>query len=274
MNDAMPLPQRPTSPAAGPVEWSVDDGIGRIVLADPEGANTIGPASVVALVQAIDAVIDAGPRVVLLAARGPVFCAGGDIRKFAAAADNLGDLVRGLLAPLLPAYLKLAQAPCPLVAAVQGPIGGAGIGLALAADLVIATPALKLRTGYASIGLSPDLGVSYFLSRRIGAARAQRLLLTGEVVGAERCLALGVIDELHEADSFDEVVRARVRHFRDAAPAPMRAIKRLCAAAPSVTLEEQLALEREELQRCAATADAREGIAAFTQRRAARFDGC
>jgi 2-(1,2-epoxy-1,2-dihydrophenyl)acetyl-CoA isomerase len=257
----------------GPVEWWVDDGVGRIVLADPNGPNTISRQSSAALVHAIDAVIDASPRVVLLAARGPAFCVGGDIREFVAAGEHIADLVRELLPPLVPACLRLAQSPCPVVSAVQGPIGGAGIGLALAADLVIATPSMKLRTGYAAIGLSPDLGVSHFLRQRVGAARARRLLMMSETLDAKQCLSLGLIDELHEQASFDDAVHARVIQLRGAAPASMAAIKRLCATAPGTTLQDQLALERDELQRCASTADAMEGVAAFVERRSPVFRG-
>lgn len=255
------------------VEWQVKDGVGQIVLADPEHANVLGGALVAALVSAIHGVLDAAPRVVLLGARGPVFCAGGDIRAFVAAGDGIVAMVREQLALLLPAYLRLAQAPCPIVAAVQGPLGGAGIGLALAADLVLATPAVKMRTGYAAIGLSPDLGVSYFLSRRIGPALTQRLLLTSETVDAQRCLALGIVDEVHDATSFEQMVQARVRQWRDAAPESMAAIKRLCQGLPAATLADQLERERDMLERCAASADAREGISAFVQRRAATFVG-
>jgi 2-(1,2-epoxy-1,2-dihydrophenyl)acetyl-CoA isomerase len=255
------------------MEWSIDDGVGRIVLDNPEQANAVGMAGSAALGRAIDAVVAAAPRVIVLAARGPIFCAGGDIREFVAAGDDLPALVRRVLDPLLPAYLKLHHQPAPVVAAVHGPVGGAGIGLSLCADFVLATPAMKLRTGYAAIGLSPDVGASYFLARRIGAVRAAQLFMTSESVSAERCLDLGAVDQLHPAADFDAAVETLVRRLRAAAPASMASVKRLCNGVERRSLAEHLALERELLEANSATADAREGVAAFIAKRPAVFSG-
>jgi 2-(1,2-epoxy-1,2-dihydrophenyl)acetyl-CoA isomerase len=255
------------------IEWRVDDAVARIVLDRPQHANALGRASAAALARAIDAVTAAAPRVIVIAARGPIFCAGGDIRDFAAAGERLGELVAEVLEPLLPAYLKLARQAAPVVAAVRGPVGGAGIGLALVGDFVLASPAMKLRTGYAAIGLSPDVGASYFLARRVGAVRAQQLLMTSETVSAERCLALGAIDQLHAEADFDAAVEALVRHLRDAAPASLVAIKQLCGVDVQRPLAEHLALERELLEACARSADGREGVTAFVAKRAPRFVG-
>jgi 2-(1,2-epoxy-1,2-dihydrophenyl)acetyl-CoA isomerase len=255
------------------IEWRVDDAVARIVLNRPEQSNALGPASGAALARAIDAVTAAAPRVIVIAARGPIFCAGGDIREFAAAGDRLPELVSESLESLLPAYLKLANQGAPIISAVRGPVGGAGIGLALAGDFVLASPAMKLRTGYAAIGLSPDVGASYFLARRVGAVRAQQLLMTSETVSAERCLVLGAIDQLHDEADFDAAVEMLVQRLRAAAPASLAAIKRLCGGAAQRTLAEHLVLERELLEGCARTADAREGVSAFVAHRAPRFEG-
>lgn len=255
------------------IEWGVADGVGRIVLNRPEQSNALGLAAGAALGNAIDAVVAAAPRVIVLAARGPIFCAGGDIREFVTAGDKLPELVRRVLDPLLPAYLKLNQQPAPVVSAVQGPIGGAGVGLALCADFVLATPAMKLRTGYAAIGLSPDVGASFFLARRIGAVRATQLFMTNESISAERCLALGVIDQLHPVADFDAAVATLVQRLRAAAPGSVAAARRLCHGAAQRPLAEHLALERTLLEGNAATADAREGVAAFVGKRAPEFTG-
>jgi 2-(1,2-epoxy-1,2-dihydrophenyl)acetyl-CoA isomerase len=253
------------------IEWGIEDAVARIVIDCPEHANALGRASAASLTRAIDAVTVAAPRVIVLAARGPIFCAGGDIREFAAAGDQLDDLVREVLEPLLPAYLKLANQSAPVVSAVRGPVAGAGIGLALVGDFVLASPAMKLRTGYGEIGLSPDVGASYFLARRVGAVRAQQLLMTSEPVDAARCLALGAIDQLHAEADFDDAVEALVRRLRRAAPGSLAAIKQLCGGTALRPLAEHLALERELLEDCARTADAREGVSAFMAKRAPRF---
>ncbi|RYZ12697.1 MAG: enoyl-CoA hydratase [Comamonadaceae bacterium] len=255
------------------IEWHAQPVVGRIVLARPEAANALGLASAAALVRAIDEVLAARPRVVVIEARGPIFCAGGDIREFAQAGDGLEALIADILDRLLPGYLQLAQAPCPIVTVVGGPVGGAGVGLALCGDFVLASDTMKLRTGYAAIGLSPDVGASYFLSRRVGSVRALQWLMLSDPVDAARCLAAGAVDQVHPAAELDRAAEALVERLAAAAPASLAAIKRLASEGPSLPLEAYLSLEQQLLQGCARTADAREGIAAFVARRPARFAG-
>lgn len=255
------------------VEWGITDQIGRIVLSRPEAANSIGLAQSKALPKAFDAIVEAAPRVIVLSARGSIFCGGGDIRSMVAAADALAPYIESTLEPLLSGFARLATAPCPIVAVVNGPIGGAGIGLALVADFVLASPAMKLRAGYPAIGLSPDVGASYFLARRVGAIKAQRWLMTNALITAEECLAAGAVDELHPADELDGRAEALVMQLRQAAPASMQAIKQLCTQAGRLDAVAHIALEGQLLSACAATADAVEGVRAFIEKRAAVFSG-
>lgn len=253
------------------IAWEVAEGIGRIVLSRPERANSISRSASRALVRAIDEVLDAAPRAVLLAAQGRVFCAGGDISEFAEAGDGLAELVDDVLGPLHPALHRLADGPAPVVAAVNGPIGGAGVGLALCADFVLATPALKLRTGYAAIGLSPDLGASYFLMRRVGAVRARQWLMLSDAIDAQQCLAHGAVDVLHPQAELDAAAEALVHRLAQGSPDSLASIKRLCAGAGEGGLAAHLDLEHQLLSACARGANAREGVRAFLAHRPPRF---
>lgn len=255
------------------IEWSVDHGVGRIVLNRPEHYNALGFESSAALARGIGEVVADRPRVVVVQARGPIFCAGGDIADFVRAGHQLEELVEIILETLLPAYLQLAQAACPVVTVVNGPVGGAGVGLALCGDFVLASDAMKLRTGYAAIGLSPDVGASYFLARRVGILRAQQWLMLSDAIDAQLCLASGAVDQVHPAAELDTAVMALVRRLCSSAPASLSAIKRLAQESTALSLQEHLALEKQLLQACARTADAREGVAAFMARRQARFTG-
>ncbi|MFP5461654.1 MAG: enoyl-CoA hydratase/isomerase family protein, partial [Gammaproteobacteria bacterium] len=140
--------------AESPVLWSVENGVGRITLNRPERANAVGLASSRALAAAIDAVVAAAPKVVVLTGRGPRFCAGGDIDEFVADQENMARLIGEILAPLHPALLRLANLPAPVITAVNGPVGSAGIALALCGDIVLAADTMKLRAGYSAIGLT------------------------------------------------------------------------------------------------------------------------
>ncbi len=252
---------------SGGIAWGVTERIGRIVLTRGERANSLTRAACRALVTAIDEVLDQGPRVVLLSAEGRIFCSGGDIDEFASAGENLDTLVDEILLTLHPALLRLATASVPVVAAVNGPIGGAGIGLALCGDFVLAAESMKLRTGYAAIGLSPDLGASYFLARRIGAVRAQQWLMLSESIDAQDCLAHGAVDALYTDAELSNAAERLAQRLAKAASGSLASIKELCNGLPERDLASHLELEHRFLLACARTSDARKGIAAFLERR-------
>jgi len=255
------------------IEWTSSPLVGSVVLDRETHHNALGLASASALAKAIAEVLAAQPRVVVVKARGPIFCAGGDIQEFESAGDRLPELVDGILNQLLPAYLQLAQATCPVVTVVGGPVGGAGIGLALCGDFVLASDNMKLRTGYSAIGLSPDVGASYFLARRVGAVRAQQWLMLSQAVDAARCLAAGAVDQVFPAHELDASAQDMIGQLCRAAPTSLAAIKKLSTQGPGLSLQEHLLLEQQWLKTCASTLDAREGIAAFVQKRPAVFKG-
>lgn len=260
-------------PTIDGIEWHTEQGVGRIVLNRPEHHNALGFATAAALARAIDEVLADQPRVVVIEARGPIFCAGGDISEFTQAGESLDELIDGILDQLLPAYLHLAQATCPIVSVVSGPVGGAGVGLALCGDFVLASDTMKLRTGYAAIGLSPDVGASYFLSRRVGPVRAQQWLMLSDAVDAQRCLTAGAVDYVYPAAELEASAQALVQRLCASAPSSLTAIKRLSIEGPSLSLQAYLSLEQRLLSACARTADAREGTWAFVAKRIPRFTG-
>ncbi len=255
------------------VEWQVAGAVGHIVLDRAERANALDRHTALALARAINAVVDATPRVIVVSARGPIFCAGGDIKSFSAADEDFESIILDPLPALLPAYRKLAEAPCPVISVVNGPVGGAGVGLALVGDFVLASTTLKLRTGYAAIGLSPDVGASWFLARRIGAVRALQWFMTSDAIGAEQCLAAGAVDALHPPEALHDAAESLTRRLLAAAPGSLAAMKRLCQGMQARSLAEHLALEAQLLGECARSADAREGVEAFIEKRTPRFTG-
>lgn len=254
------------------IAWGVTERIGRIVLKRAEHSNSLSLAASRVLVTAINEVLDQRPRVVLLSAEGRIFCSGGDIGEFVAAGSGLDSLVDDMLITMHPALHRLATAPLPIVTAVNGPIGGAGIGLALCADFVLASESVKLRTGYAAIGLSSDLGASYFLARRVGPVRAQRWLMLSETIDANGCLANGVVDALYPEAELEDAAESLVQRLALAARGSLACIKTLCSGLPGRDLAAHLELERQFLLAQTRGTDAREGIRAFIERQPPRYN--
>lgn len=254
------------------IAWWHEGAVGRIELRRPAKANSLARAAAHTFVRAIDEVLRARPKAVLMSAQGPVFCAGGDIDEFRNAGPGLDALVDDILAPLHPALERLSTAPLPVVSAVGGAIGGAGVGLALSADFVLAGESMKLRTGYAAIGLSPDVGTSFFLSRRIGSQRAKQWLMLSQSIDARTCLAAGAVDAVHPDGELAAAALALARRLARGARDSLASIKQLCDQHGRHTLGEHLTQEHALLRERARSADAREGIAAFLEKRPPQFD--
>lgn len=253
------------------VFWHEEDGVGHITLNRPDGANALSTDMARALCAAIERATRADIGAVLLSARGKQFCAGGDIREFVAQQDKLASLVQNILEMVHPAIQTLAELPLPVVSALQGPIGGAGIAVALCADVVLAAPQMKLRGGYSAIGLSPDLGASYFLARRAGSARAKTILMTNQTISAEQCLQWGLVDEICAADALLSRATELASQLARGARGSQAGIKWLCDHAAEHDLNTHLRLERDALVHAAGSGDACEGVRAFAEKRSPLF---
>lgn len=223
-----------------------------------------------ALTSAIQVVADDQTvRAVLLRARGKCFCAGGDISEFVESLDDLSGLLDRQIPPLHQAIYKLATLPVPVVSALNGPIGGGGIGLALCADIVIAAQSMKLRGGYSAIGLTPDVGASWFLTRRVGAARAKEIFFTNAPLSSNDCLRLGVVSQVCADDELDACAVALVESLARASTASLARTKVLVDGAAERSLLEHLDLEHRFMVESGRSPDAIEGITAFQQKKAA-----
>jgi 2-(1,2-epoxy-1,2-dihydrophenyl)acetyl-CoA isomerase len=159
------------------------------------------------------------------------------------------------------------------VCALNGPFAGGGIGLALCGDVVLAAESAKLRGGYSGVGLSPDIGTSWFLSRRAGPAHAKEILLLERTLTARECLEWGIVNAVHPDDRLAAEAEALARRLADGATGSFGRVKQLVDGASGRSLAEQLAVERDEMILSGRTDDAREGVAAFLEKRPARFTG-
>ena len=214
---------------------------------------------------------DPGVRCLVLTGTGRGFCAGQDLGETEVLTNpDAGSVLEQYYNPLV---LRLRQLPLPIVCAVNGTAAGAGVSLALACDLVLAARSAKFIQAFVRIGLVPDLGGTWFLPRLIGEARARALAITGEAITAEQAADWGLIWQC--VDDAELGAAAHTQATRLAAM-PTRAIaliKQAFMTGATNDLAAQLALER-QLQRAAGeTGDAREGVAAFREKRPPQFSG-
>lgn len=249
----------------------IADGIARITLNRPDRLNSFTRAMHSELRDALSNVADA--RVVVLTGTGRGFCAGQDLNDRAVAqgeAVDLGETVEESWNPLIRTLASLQQ---PVIARVNGVAAGAGANVALACDLVIAGRSAKFIQSFSALGLIPDSGGSWHLPRLIGQARALGLALTGEPLSAEKAAEWGLIWKAVDDDQLDSEVDAVAAKLAALPPLGLAAIKQIIRTSWSRTLDQELDLQRDEMRRLGFTHDYREGVAAFLEKRTAKFEG-
>ena len=254
------------------------DGVRTVTLNRPERLNAVNPALADELPSAMrDAAGDDTVRVVVLAGAGRGFCAGLDLTEPAGAAVIMGG---GTRAERLDPYAWVgrwvqAVVGCekPVIAAVHGPAAGAGFGLALACDLRLVATGATMTAGYVRRGLSPDAGVSYFLPRLVGLSRAMDIALTGRDIDAAEAERIGLASAVFPDESFADSVAAYARRLAAGPPVALALTKRLLTASSDSTLDAQLRDEVAHIKTAFATADVREAMTAFREKRAPVFRG-
>jgi 2-(1,2-epoxy-1,2-dihydrophenyl)acetyl-CoA isomerase len=218
---------------------------------------------------ALEAAREAEVRAVVITGAGRGFSAGQDLNEFGEA----GDIASMLRATYHVNVMAIRSLEKPVIAAVNGVCAGAGLSLACACDIRLASDAAFFVPGFVGIGLIPDSGGSYFLQRLLGTPRAFEWMTSNRRLTAAEAHAWGLVSEVVEADAFATHVAERAAAL---AAAPTRAIastKRLYDEAGTSTLEEQLEREAEAQAEAAGTEDFREGVTAFVEKREPRFSG-
>jgi len=222
-------------------------------------------------------------RVLLLTGEGGAFCAGGDVKGMhenntagdSAEADptSLEDRVAWLRSRQALVSLALRQLPMPVVAALPGAAAGAGLSMALAADLRIAAERAVLVTAFANVGASGDFGTSWFLPRFLGEAKAKELMFTSPRLTAAEAADLGMINRVLPDEGFAEAALAYCHDLATRAPIALRYMKENVNRALGSTLAEALDAEASAMVRTMGTADHREAAAAFVEKRPPEFAG-
>jgi 2-(1,2-epoxy-1,2-dihydrophenyl)acetyl-CoA isomerase len=251
------------------------DGVATLLLNRPEKLNAFDLEMREQLADALDAVEARGARVLVVTGAGRAFSAGGDL-KFMVDLKQRGAGYEGLQ-PLVErggdAVTRLAALPFPTIAAVNGPAAGGSLNLALACDLVVASDQATFGETFVRIGLHVDWGGSYFLTRRVGLAKALELCWTGDMIDAKEALRIGLVEHVWPHESFPGEVRSLAARLAAAPQTSVRLAKRTLGAALERSLAECLAAETEAQAESWGSPDSAEGIRAFVEKRQAVFGG-
>jgi len=257
-----------------PIRLDIAEGIARIRFNRPEVLNAINEAAVLAFRAAVDEVTqDQSVRAVVLSGEGRAFMAGGDVGRFHAAGRDAPKVVNAIIDPFHHSMLALAAMPAPVIASLHGAVAGAGVSVALAADLAIAADDMKMNLAYARIGTSPDGSASFSLPRVVGLRKALEIALLCEQIDAAEALRLGLVNTVVPAADLAAQTDALARRLADGPTLAYGRIKHLMRASFGHSLSEQLNAERDAFVASAGTHDFAEGVAAFVQKRPARFEG-
>src|SRR5271165_650483 len=253
---------------------SIEDGIAWLTLNRPDRLNAFSPEMLQALSEALQRLGgDPGVGVIVITGAGRGFCAGGDVKTMESrAAQGFEERVEGLRRMhRLPMLLRTM--PKVMIAMVNGPAVGAGLGLAMACDLRIAGHSARFGTGFAGVGYSGDFGGSWTLTRLVGTAKARELYLLGDIIDVETAQSLGLVNRVVEDDALHDEVAALARRIADGPRIAYGYMKRNLFAAETEPLAAVLEMEAVHQARTAMTEDHLEASRAFAEKRRPVFKG-
>ncbi len=256
------------------VTESLEDRVAVLRLNAPEKINAISLDMREALIESLQRrFFDDDCHAIVLTGQGGNFSAGGDLKSERPAPEALARTLRHKLSRLHEMVRLVANAPKPIVAAVEGKAIGAGLSLAMACDAVVAADNAEFGAAFGKVGLLPDAGLFYTLPRRVGGARAQQLLLSARLVPAPQALDIGLADAVVPAAELIGAACGEAHRLARIAPLALAAIKSL-GTGGCATLEEAFAAEMRLQPLLAMSDDNREARAAFAERRTPKFRGC
>jgi 2-(1,2-epoxy-1,2-dihydrophenyl)acetyl-CoA isomerase len=268
----------PSPPELKNLRLEIDGEIGTLTLDRPKVLNAMSPDLIAELVTAAAWLADRAPlRALIVTGEGRAFSAGGDVTWFKRGLEESGaylsaDVRRGADV-LHQAIVDFRRIPYPVIAAINGVAAGAGFSLALMCDTRIASDEAAFVCAYGRIGASPDGGMTYFLPRVVGQARALELLLHDPLLSAAEAREEGIVAEVVPADRLMEVARDRAEELAAKAPHYVRMSKLLIGQSLENPLADHLQVERHGIADSMATEDLREGVTAFLEGRPATFTG-
>jgi len=266
----------PQPAQAGPVlQEARHDGVAVLVMNRPDRLNALNNELATALNDAVRRIAgDESVRVVVITGAGRAFCAGGDlalIGKGRASGDTRA--LEPLLRAGMQAVLAMRTMPQPVIAAVNGAAAGAGMNIALAADIRIAAEEATFGQNFAKIGLFPDYGGTHFLPQLVGPAKAAELFYTGDMIDAKTALRLGIVNRVMPGAQLEAEVKSLAQQIAQGPPLAIRAVKQTLFGSEKEKLIAALEHEVQQQMPCYLSEDCSEGIRAFFEKRPPQFRG-
>lgn len=253
---------------------NVQDAVATVRLNDPESLNALSVPMANALREAlVELSADSSVRVLVLTGTGRGFCAGGDVQSFYDNRDDPEDVMQQVLDGLHGAIEVLLDLPFPTIAAINGVVAGAGMGVALATDLAVARDDALFTMAYTGIGVSPDGSSTFSLPRLVGTRVAMDMILTNRRVMAPEAVTLGLINQSVPAEDFDVSVAGLAKRLADGPTQAYVRARKLVRQSLGNDPTAQMALEAESIIAAGATKDFYEGITAFIEKRRPDFTG-
>jgi 2-(1,2-epoxy-1,2-dihydrophenyl)acetyl-CoA isomerase len=253
---------------------SVADGVATVRLNEPASMNALTAV----MAKDLDDIVrelseNSSVRCLVLTGTGRGFCAGGDVQSFYENRDDPDEVMAAILDGLHGAVERLLDAPFPTIAAINGVVAGAGMGVALATDLAIAVDSAVFTMAYTGIGVSPDGSSTYFLPRLVGTRRAMEMILTNSRVSAEEAVRLGLVNQAVPEEEFERAVAKLAAKLSNGPTlAYVRARKLIRSSLPNDPVA-QMEAEAANIMAAASTKDFYEGVSAFMEKRPPTFTG-
>ena len=256
------------------VLFEVTNGVAKITLNRPEAFNALNMEMMQSLSKRIEDCFSPEVRAVVIAGAGKSFCAGGDLKEMQkAGTTQLSSLLSELTKILHRIILDIRLLPKPVVAAINGSLGGAGFSLALACDLRFAVENVRFKQAYTSVGLCPDGGFTAFLPAIVGLGKSAELLFLDPVLDTQQAKQLGIVHDVYPLEQFLPNVTLIAETLAKGATQSYAVAKKLLNQSCLPDLEKQLEQERQALIVAGYSTDAHEGVKAFIEKRAPMYTG-
>jgi len=253
--------------------YDLRDDVATITLNRPDRMNALSPRLLDELTLALARAGAEGARALVLTGSGKAFCSGADLIGDGDGVSMPDDLGALLEAHYFPAVRAIADLDIPVIAAINGPAVGAGLSFALAADITIMARSAYLMLAFANIGLVPDAGATWLVAKSAGRAKALEMALLGERVEAQQAVDLGLVTRVVDDEALTGEVQAIATRLAKGPSIALGFIRKQVAAALNQTLDEVLETEKVNQTAAGRTADFREAVAAFAQKRKPEFKG-